>query len=207
MKEALILFDSQLRETYLSGETVYDGKVVHLEKWEVLLPDGAKAAREVVKHVGAAAIVPVDGSGFVTLVRQHRVAIDEITLEIPAGKLNFKGEDPLVCAKRELEEETGLNAARWQTLTHSVTTPGFCDEQIGLFLATELTQHEAHTDEDEFLNVVRIPLEEAVARVMSGEIRDMKSALGLLMAERVLRAAEAPYQAIRTPIQRPTSPA
>ena len=199
--------DSQLRETYLSGETIYDGKVVHLEKWEVLLPNGAMAAREVVKHVGAAASVPVDDEGFVTLVRQHRVAIDEVTLEIPAGKLNFKGEDPLVCAKRELEEETGLNAARWQMLTHSVTTPGFCTEQIGLFLATGLTQHEAHTDEDEFLNLVRLPLSEAVARVMAGEIRDMKSALGLLMADRVLRAAEKPFEALHSTIQRPLPPA
>lgn len=197
--------DSQLIETYLSGETIFDGKVVHLEKWAVRLPNGEKAAREVVKHVGAAAVVPVDSAGYVTLVRQHRVAIDKVTTEIPAGKLNFAGEDPLVCAKRELEEETGLNAAHWQLLSGVVTTPGFCTEKIGIFLATGLTQHEAHTDDDEFLNLIRLPLSEAVARVMSGEIFDMKSALGILLADRVYNAAEAPYQPLSS-IQRPNAP-
>ena len=96
--------DSLLRETYLSGETIFDGKVVHLERWQVRLPNGKTAMREVVKHVGAAAIVPVDEEGYVTLVRQHRVAIDQMTWEIPAGKLDYPGEDPFSAAKSELEE-------------------------------------------------------------------------------------------------------
>lgn len=129
-----------------------------------------------VRHKGAAAVVPVDDEGNVYLVRQHRVVVDLMTLEIPAGKLDYVGEDPLACAHRELEEETGLRAGKMEKLTHVVTTPGFCTEQIGLYLATELSQHEDHPDPDEFLHVEKMPLSEAVSRVMSGELCDAKTA-------------------------------
>lgn len=175
-----------LRETPVSRERIFDGKVIDVEKWTVRLPDGALAPREIVLHRGAAAVVAVDDAGFVTLVRQHRVAVGEVTLEIPAGKLDAPGEDPLVCAKRELEEETGLRAQRWQPLTVLLTTPGFSSERIALYLATGLSAAKAHPDEDEFLDVVRMPLGEAIDRVMRGELRDGKSAVGLLMAGRLL---------------------
>ena len=178
--------DDSLREIYQDGETIYDGKIILVEKWRVSLPDGREAAREVVIHKGAAAIVPVDAQGMVTLVRQHRVALDTFTWEIPAGKLDSVSEDPLDCAKRELEEETGLRAANWRRLSHVITTPGFCTEQISIYLATELSQHEAHADQDEFLRLQKMPLDEAVNRVMAGEFRDAKTCLGLLMAARVL---------------------
>ena len=178
--------DDSLREIYQDGETIYDGKIIRVEKWRVSLPDGREAAREVVIHKGAAAIVPVDAQGIVTLVRQHRVALDTFTWEIPAGKLDSVSEDPLDCAKRELEEETGLRAANWRRLSHVITTPGFCTEQISIYLATELSQHEAHADQDEFLRLQKMPLDEAVNRVMAGEFRDAKTCLGLLMAARVL---------------------
>ena len=178
--------DDSLREIYQDGETIYDGKIIRVEKWRVSLPDGREAAREVVIHKGAAAIVPVDAQGMVTLVRQHRVALDTFTWEIPAGKLDSVSEDPLDCAKRELEEETGLRAANWCRLSHVITTPGFCTEQISIYLATELSQHEAHADQDEFLRLQKMPLDEAVNRVMAGEFRDAKTCLGLLMAARVL---------------------
>ncbi len=180
--------DSLLRETYLSGETIFDGKVVHLERWQVRLPNGKTAMREVVKHVGAAAIVPVDEEGYVTLVRQHRVAIDQMTWEIPAGKLDYPGEAPFSAAKRELEEETGLNAENWRLLSSVVTTPGFCTERIAIYLATGLSQHAAHTDADEFLHVTRITLEKAVELVEAGELFDQKTALGILLAEHALKA-------------------
>ena len=186
-----MIVDEQLRETYLRGETIYDGKVVHLEKWEVALPNGGTALREVVKHVGAAAIVPVDDQGNITLVRQHRVAIDKMTWEIPAGKLDAPGEDPFVCARRELEEETGLNAANWQLLSSVVTTPGFCTEKIALYLATGLSQHEAHTDPDEFLTLRKVPLSEAVQMVERGELFDLKTVAAILLADRAMRAREA----------------
>lgn len=175
-----------LRETPVSRERIFDGKVIDVEKWTVRLPDGALAPREIVLHRGAAAVVAVDDAGFVTLVRQHRVAVGEVTLEIPAGKLDAPGEDPLVCAKRELEEETGLRAQRWQPLTVLLTTPGFSSERIALYLATGLSAAKAHPDEDEFLDVVRMPLDEAIGRVMRGELCDGKSAVGLLMAGRLL---------------------
>ena len=178
--------DDSLREIYQDGETIYDGKIIRVEKSRVSLPDGREAAREVVIYKGAAAIVPVDAQGMVTLVRQHRVALDTFTWEIPAGKLDSVSEDPLDCAKRELEEETGLRAANWRRLSHVITTPGFCTEQISIYLATELSQHEAHADQDEFLRLQKMPLDEAVNRVMAGEFRDAKTCLGLLMAARVL---------------------
>lgn len=174
--------DESLRETPFQTKVVFDGKIISVEHWRVKLPDGREALREVVKHPGAAAVVPVDENGNVTLVRQHRVAIGRMTLEIPAGKLNFVGEDPFECAVRELEEETGLKAGRWELLTRVDTTPGFCTERIALYLATDLSQHEAHADEDEFLQLTRIPLKEAVELVMAGELADAKTALGILMA-------------------------
>ena len=178
--------DDSLREIYQDGETIYDGKIIRVEKWRVSLPAGREAAREGVDHKGAAAIGPGDAQGMVTLVRQHRVALDTFTWEIPAGKLDSVSEDPLDCAKRELEEETGLRAANWRRLSHVITTPGFCTEQISIYLATELSQHEAHADQDEFLRLQKMPLDEAVNRVMAGEFRDAKTCLGLLMAARVL---------------------
>lgn len=176
-----------LRETPLSSERVFTGKIINVSHMQVSLPDGRTALREAVEHPGAAAIVPVDDNGIVTLVTQHRVVVDEMMLEIPAGKLDYKGEDPLHCAVRELEEETGLHASSMELLTSVITTPGFCTERIALYLATGLSRTGAHLDRDEFLSVVTMPLCQAVSLVMSGEIHDCKTALGLLMAARRLR--------------------
>ena len=171
-----------LREIPVSDETVFKGILIDVSHMQVTLPNGKTAAREIVHHKGAAAVVPVDAEGNVYLVRQHRVVMDLMTLEIPAGKLDFVGEKTYDCAVRELEEETGLRAEKFELLTDVVTTPGFCTEHIGLYLATGLSQHEDHPDQDEFLHVVKMPLKEAVERVMSGEFRDAKTALGLMMA-------------------------
>ncbi len=184
--------DSQLRETFLSGEEIYPGKIIRVEKWQVALPNGDTAMREIVKHNGASAIVPVDGAGMVTMVRQHRVAIDKCTWEIPAGKLDSPTEDPFDAAKRELEEETGLQAEHWQKLTSMYTTPGFCNERISIYLATDLSQHPSHPDADEFLRIKKIPLDDAIAQCMSGEIQDGKTLVGLLMAKQVLSLRDMP---------------
>jgi len=178
--------DVALREEILAKESCLGGALIQVERWRVRLPDGSAALREVVAHPGAAAVVPVDANGVVTLVRQYRAPVNELTLEIPAGKLEHRGEDPLACAMRELREETGLSALRWRMLTTLYTTPGFCDERIALYLATGLSQGEAEPDGDEFLRVERMPLREAVRRVLAGELRDGKTALGLLMAEKAL---------------------
>ena len=174
--------DLDIRETPLTDELVFQGTLIDVSHMTVRLPDGRPALREVVRHKGAAAVVPVDGEGTVTLVRQHRVVVDKVTLEIPAGKLDHVGEDPLDCAHRELSEETGLVAERMELLCPMITTPGFCTEKVSIYLATGLSQSQTHPDEDEFLRVVRMPLREAVARALSGELRDGKTALGLLLA-------------------------
>ena len=184
--------DSQLRETFLSGEEIYPGKIIRVEKWQVALPNGDTAMREIVKHNGASAIVPVDGAGMVTMVRQHRVAIDKCTWEIPAGKLDSPTEDPFDAAKRELEEETGLQAEHWQKLTSMYTTPGFTNERITIYLATGLSQHPSHPDADEFLRIKKIPLDDAITQCMSGEIQDGKTLVGLLMAKQVLSLRDMP---------------
>lgn len=178
--------DKALREEVLSRETVYPGVIIRLEHWQVRLPNGETALREVACHPGAAAVVAVDEQEQVILVRQHRVAVDRVTMEIPAGKLDSPAEDPFLCAQRELSEETGLTAEHWQKLTCLETTPGFCNERIHLYLATGLRQGNSHPDQDEFVDVVRMPLTQALEKVMSGVFRDGKTALGLLMAARLI---------------------
>lgn len=192
-----------MRETFESGETLFSGKIIQVERWQVRLPDGRPAQREIVIHHGAAAVVPVDQQGYVTLVRQHRVALDLMTWEIPAGKLDYEGEDPFSCAQRELEEETGLRARKWQKLAQVVTTPGFCTETIALYLATELTQETPHTDPDEFLRTMRLPLSEALLMVSSGQIQDAKTCLGLLMAQQALNPPALAFQSTAQPHKPP----
>ncbi|MDO4836993.1 MAG: NUDIX hydrolase [Clostridia bacterium] len=173
--------DSELRENVISREVIYPGKVIHVEKWQVTLPDGGQAPREIVLHRGASAVVALDEAGNIILVRQHRVAIDRITLEIPAGKLDTADEDPFLCAKRELEEETGLHAEDWEKLLVLDTTPGFCNEHIHLYLATGLHAGEKHPDADEFIAAQRMPLTEALQKVLRGEFHDGKTVVGILM--------------------------
>ena len=195
----------QLEERFLSGKEVFHGALINVEHWQVRLPNGQTALREVVKHCGAVAVVPLDDAGNVTLVCQHRVAVDRFTWEIPAGKLDHgASENMLAAAKRELEEETGLQAENWQLMTDLLTTPGFCNEHIAIYLATGLSQHDMHTDEDEFVSVRAFPLHEAVQMVMAGEIRDSKTIAGLLMAQmKQQELRTAPFEAL-SPIQRGT---
>ena len=196
------MYDDALREKFLSGEEKFHGAIINVEHWQVELPDGRHALREVVKHNGAAAIVPVDEDGYVTLVRQHRVVAGRFTWEIPAGKLDTPDEDPFSCAQRDLEEETGLRAENWRLLSRIDTTPGFCTEKIALNLATGLTQHKTHADTDGFLHITKFPLSEAVALCLKGELRDSKTVIGLLMAGQILGVAAAPFVHDVSTIQR-----
>ncbi|MBR5110803.1 MAG: NUDIX hydrolase [Clostridia bacterium] len=198
--------DSRLTEKFLSREEIYPGKIIRVEKWQVELPNGGTAMREIVKHNGASAIVPVDGAGMVTLVRQHRAAIEKCTWEIPAGKLDTPAEDPFDAAKRELEEETGLQAQHWQLLTAMYTTPGFCNEKISIYLATGLSQHPAHPDTDEFLRLKKIPLDDAVAQCVSGEIQDGKTLVGLLLARQALSVRDMPLMGAGASVTRFSGP-
>ncbi|SMB98546.1 ADP-ribose pyrophosphatase [Thermanaeromonas toyohensis ToBE] len=169
-----------LEEKCLKSERIYSGKILNLRRDIVELPNGQQASREVVEHSGAIGVVALEGDGRVYLVRQYRYPIGQITLEIPAGKLE-EGEDPLDCARRELKEEAGIEAKRWEPLLTFYTTPGFSNEIMHLFLATELSPREAAPDQDEFLQIVALPLEEALEKVRKGEIADAKTILGLLV--------------------------
>ena len=179
--------EKDLMEVVKERQLIYDGKVVHLEKWRVTLPDGREADREIIQHVGAVAVVACDGQGRVAMVRQCRVALGRVMLEVPAGKLDGKGEDHLLAARRELEEETGLSAQSWLHMTDVITTPGFCDEQIALYLATGLTQGRTHFDEDEFLNICRVPYGELVKMIYQKQIHDQKTVCALLLARPFLQ--------------------
>lgn len=177
-------------ERFSDRRRVFDGKIINIDHATVTLPNGKSALREIATHVGASAIVPVDADMNVYLVRQFRAPLEKVTLEIPAGKLDSKGEDRLAAARRELREETGFTAQSWLKLTDLATTPGFCDEVISIYLARELTCGDTDPDDDEFLNLVKTPLSDAINMCMTGEICDSKTVAGLLMAERIISAGK-----------------
>ena len=170
----------------LSRKAIYDGRVVKLSVDTVRLPNGRECDLELIRHPGAAAVVPLDGEGGVLLVRQYRYASGGWLLEVPAGKLE-DGEAPESCALREVEEETGYRAARLVPMGWIWTTPGFTDEKIWLYLATELEPGRQQLQRDEVLHLERLPLEEAVARAARGEIKDAKSVCALLRVPHVAR--------------------
>jgi ADP-ribose pyrophosphatase len=172
-----------LDEKTLSSEPVYLGKLVKLFVETVELPDGNRSMREIVKHPGAVAMVPLLASGEVVLVRQFRGAADRVLLEIPAGTLEA-GEEPLAAAGRELQEEAGYRPGKLERLGGEYTAPGYTSEFIHLFLATDLVPSRLVQDADEFLEVVTLPLDEALRQVENGEIQDGKTIIGLLLVAR-----------------------
>lgn len=176
---------SKFEEKQLEREEIFDGAVLHVVKDKILLPDGNTSYREFCLHKGAVAVIPITDENEVILVRQFRYAHHREFLEIPAGKFDFIGEDPLEAAKRELSEETGATAKKFVYLGVLDTTPALIDEKIHMFLAEGLTFGESHPDEDEFLSVEKTPLKELVEMVMNGEIRDAKTQIAILKAARI----------------------
>jgi ADP-ribose pyrophosphatase len=169
----------------LSSLPVYDGSIVHLAVDTVRFPDGSSGDLEIIRHSGASAVLPLFGSRAdadpeVLLLRQYRYASGGYLYEVPAGRPDFEGEDWEVCARRELEEETGLVAATLTHLSTIYTTPGFTDERIHLFLAEDLTDGTISRDIDEFIELVRLPLSRALGMVERGEITDAKTICTLL---------------------------
>ena len=173
--------DADLIEEKVSSEDVFDGNLLHVKKDTVRLPNGNIAYREWIKHLGASAVVPVTPEGRLIFVRQYRYPIQQVTLEIPAGKLDAEGEDPLDCARRELSEETGYQAEKYTFLTKLATTVGFSNEFIYIYAAEGLTAGRQHPDEDEFINVCTLTMDEAMAKIRSGEICDAKSVTAVLL--------------------------
>ena len=171
----------------LSTETVYEGRVISLELATVAMPGGGDSVREIVRHPGAVAVVAVDGEDRVVLVRQYRHPFGEQLWELPAGLRDADGEPPLQTAKRELAEEALLSAARWSLLATSYSSPGFCDEQVLIYLAEELSDVDRpdgfvveHEELD--MTVERVPLDDAVQWVFDGDVRNSSAVIGLLAA-------------------------
>jgi ADP-ribose pyrophosphatase len=168
-------------ERIIESQPIYQGRIVRFRVDTVALPDGSTTSREIIGTPGAVVILPLTDDGQVRMVRQYRSAVGEFLLELPAGTLE-PNEAPEQAAPRELAEETGDHAAHWQRLAGFYTVPGICNEYLHLFLATGLTPGQAHREADEFIEVVTLPLDEALAMVKRGEIRDAKTIIGLLMA-------------------------
>lgn len=164
----------------VSGTRVYSGRIVSLDVDEVEEPGDVRATREVVRHRGSVAALPVHDDGRVVLVRQYRYPVDEAVWELPAGRLD-PGENPAEGAARELEEEVGLVAGRVEPLMTFYTTPGFCDERMHLFRATQLTSVPPRPEADERIETLTCTLEEARAMVDRGEIREGKTLVAVLL--------------------------
>lgn len=168
-----------LSEKKISSKNIFKGKVISLYKDTVLLQNGKEATRELVKHNGGVCIVALTENEEVYVVEQFRYPFNKVILEIPAGKIDIN-EDPLSCGKRELEEETGLIAQHYENLGDFYPTVGYTNEIIYTYMATNLSLSKQNLDEDEFLNVKKIPLKDLYNMVMNGEIQDGKTQTAIL---------------------------
>ena len=171
---------AQLTEETLTSTLLYDGRVVHLYRDTVRLPNGHETIREVIRHVGAVCVLPLLSDGSVLVERQFRYPVGKVLMEIPAGKLDSKDEDPRKAAARELLEETGEVAEELIELGMFLPACAYSDEAIHMYAAKSLTFREQKLDADEFLNVFTMPLEQAVQKVLAGEIWDAKTQTALL---------------------------
>ena len=164
-----------LTEKTLESTTIFEGKIMTVLLDKAELPNGNTAAREVCVHPGGVGVLPLEEDGTVTLVRQYRYPFHELLLEIPAGKLDHGAESVELAARRELSEETGLEAGEMIYLGKMYASPGFCTEVLHMYLARNLKQADCHPDEDEFLDIVKMPFEELLEQVMAGEIAEAKT--------------------------------
>ena len=176
----------ELTEKTLSSQTMFDGRIIHVRRDVIELPNGKEAFREVVDHPGGVAVLALDDDNNVLAVTQYRYPFGRTTLEIPAGKLDHPGEDPYAAGLRELEEETGAVPGRYESLGRILPSPGCYGEILHLYLARDLRMAAQHLDEDEFLNVERIPFAEMVRRCLSGEIEDAKTVAAVLKGKILL---------------------
>lgn len=171
----------------IESQSVFKGTVLRVECDRLREENGFEIVREVVRHSGGAGCLPVFADGRVALVKQYRHPARRELLEIPAGKIE-KDETPQECAARELEQEIGFRAHQIVKLADFYSSPGFCEERLYVYLATKLEQVEQNLDHDEFVEIVYLPLTEAVAMAERGEIEDSKTIIALLLAEKLLAA-------------------
>ena len=181
--------EKDLIETRVSSKDVYDGFILHVKEDVIKLPNGKEASRELIRHIGAVCIVPVTSDGKVIVERQFRYPIDQVITEIPAGKLDSRDEDRLEAAKRELREETGYTASDWRDIGLYYPAPAYSDEKITMYLATGLKKGSQELDDDEFLNITEIPIEDLVNDIVSGKITDGKTQVAVLKAYEIIRNA------------------
>lgn len=180
-------FDN-LTEKTIESEEIFNGHILHLFNDRIELPNGHESTREVIRHVGAVAIVPVTDDGKVVIERQFRYPLNSVITEIPAGKLDGPDEDRLEAAKRELREETGIVADDWLDMGEYYPAAAYCDEKLNIYLARGLHTKEQELDEDEFLNIEYVPLADLVQEVMDGKITDGKTQVGIMKAAKILGA-------------------
>lgn len=181
---------SSLAETTLESKQLLNGALLKVFRDDVRLPDDQTGIREWIDHPGASAVVPLFEDGSVLLIEQFRYPPRQTFIEVPAGKLDMPGEDPIEVAARELEEETGWRAERLESLSSLFPCIGYSNEVIHFFVARDLTRGTQDLSEGEHVRVVRMPFAEAVARARRGEVKDMKSAMALLLAQQFLHAEE-----------------
>jgi len=187
----LPLGDQHLREERVSGEDIYGGIFLNMKRDQVRLPDGELAAREYLTHPGAVAVLALLDDGRVLLERQYRYPIAKACIEIPAGKLEI-GEDHLLCAQRELEEETGYTAKKWSYIRRIHPVISYSTEFIDIYLAEDLVVGNSHLDDEEFLDVFAAPLEQLLAWVEEGEITDVKTTISAYWLDRYRRGLATP---------------
>ncbi len=181
---------TKLEEKKMTSKKVYDGVLLHVYKDQVELPDGKPAVRELIKLLGAVAIVPITDEGKVIVERQYRYPMGRVMLEIPAGKIDSIEEEPLEAAKRELREETGYSAESWIPLGNYQPSPAYCQEKIVMYLAKNLKKGRQELDDGEFLNVEEIPLEELYQDILDGKIEDGKTQTAIMKAYAILKNEE-----------------
>ncbi|MCB5239886.1 NUDIX hydrolase [Niallia alba] len=171
---------STLEEKTLKTEHIFSGRIIQVQVDEVELPNGKTSTRELVKHPGAVAVIAITEGNKLVMVEQYRKPLEKVIVEIPAGKLE-KGEEPALCARRELEEETGYDCKSLELVSSFYTSPGFADEIIHVYVAKGLTKKEdaAGLDEDEFVNVLEITLDEALELIKEQRIFDAKTIFGV----------------------------
>jgi ADP-ribose pyrophosphatase len=183
--------DAHLKETRIGGELAYDGSFLKVTRDSVSLPDGAHTHREFIRHPGAVVILPLFDDGSVLLERQFRYPLDQVFIEYPAGKID-PGEDPLECAKRELQEETGYTASDWQFVCTIHNAIAYSDEHLDLYLARGLVPGEAKLDDGEFLETFRAGVPEMLEMIRNGQVTDVKTVIGTFWLEKIIAGSWTP---------------